>query len=197
MSSSTSFHLGPNLICTSFPDENGELLGWRKWGETFEKEFGAPYYGVHVCRLQHSLVFKADTGQRADAHRILVDLAAPYATVRLSSRVVDIDPSTPSVTLSSGEVVKADLLIGADGLHSRVRDTVVGHKDDPTPTGDAAYRATIPTELILADPDLKSLVEEQSTSVWLGPGRHLVGYCLVRKPRFPGCDRHRIDLGLV
>ncbi|KAH6897968.1 hypothetical protein BKA70DRAFT_1437890 [Coprinopsis sp. MPI-PUGE-AT-0042] len=96
----------------------------------------------------------------------------------LSEVGADIDPSTPSVTLSSGEVFKGDLLVGADGLHSRVRDTVVGHKDDPIPTGDAAYRAIIPTDLILADPELKFLVEEQSTNVWFGPGRCLVGYCL-------------------
>lgn len=142
--------------------EDGEMIGWRQWGAVFEKDYGAPHYGLH----------------RADVHRILVDLSAPYATVRLSSRVVDIDPSAPSVTLASGEVVKADLIIGADGLHSRVRDTVVGHKDNPVPTGDAAYRATIPTDVILADPDLKFLVEEQATSVWMGPGRHLVGYCI-------------------
>lgn len=93
--------------------------------------------------------------------------------------MVDVDPSAPSVTLSTGEVVKADLLIGADGIHSRVREAVVEDKDDATATGDAVYRAVIPTELIMADPDLKFLVEEQTTNVWLGPGRHVVGYFVV------------------
>ncbi|KAH6897959.1 hypothetical protein BKA70DRAFT_746197 [Coprinopsis sp. MPI-PUGE-AT-0042] len=145
--------------------KDGEVISWRELRE--EKEYGASSCGVH----------------RADAQRILVDLAAPYATLRLNSRVVDIDPSIPSATLSSGEVVKADLLVGADGIHSRVRDTVVGHKDDATPTGDAAYRATIPIELIQADPDLKSLVEGYNSNVWIGPGRRIVGY-LVRKDTY-------------
>ena len=108
-----------------------------------------------------------------------MDLANPYITIRLNSRVVDLDPSAPSVTLASGEVVKADLVIGADGLHSRVRDTVVGRKDNPVPTGDAAYRATIPTDLLLADPELKFLVEDQALNIWIGPGRRLVAYPIV------------------
>ncbi|KAH6897960.1 hypothetical protein BKA70DRAFT_1528082 [Coprinopsis sp. MPI-PUGE-AT-0042] len=145
--------------------KDGEVLNQRELRE--EKEYGASSCAVH----------------RADAQRILVDLAAPYAALRLNSRVVDIDPSTPSATLSSGEVVKADLLIGADGIHSRVRDTVVGHKEDATPTGDAAYRATIPAELIQADPDLKFLVEGYISNVWIGPGRRIVGY-LVRKDTY-------------
>ena len=108
-----------------------------------------------------------------------MDLATPYITIRLNSRVVDLDPSVPSVTLASGEVVKADLVIGADGLHSRVRDTVVGRKDNPVPTGDAAYRATIPADLLLADPELKFLVEDQPLNIWIGPGRRLVAYPIV------------------
>ena len=99
--------------------------------------------------------------------------------IRLNSKVQKVDPSLPTVTLESGEILKADLIIGADGLNSRLRDIVVGHPDKPTPTGDGAYRALIPTGLMKKDPDLRQLVDEGSVNVWMGPGRHIVSYCVV------------------
>ena len=99
--------------------------------------------------------------------------------IRLNSKVQKVDPSLPTVTLESGETLKADLIIGADGLNSRLRDIVVGHPDKPTPTGDGAYRALIPTGLMKKDPDLRQLVDEGSVNVWMGPGRHIVSYCVV------------------
>ena len=119
------------------------------------------------------------TPQRADLQRILVDLAKPFMDIRLNSKVQEVDPSLPTVTLESGETLKADLIIGADGLNSRLRDIVVGHPDKPTPTGDGAYRALIPTGLMKKDPDLGQLVDEGSVNVWMGPGRHIVSYCVV------------------
>lgn len=99
--------------------------------------------------------------------------------IRLNSKVQKVDPSWPTVTLESGEKLKADLIIGADGLNSRLRDIVVGHPDKPTPTGDATYRALIPTGPMMKDPDLKQLLDEGSVNVWMGPGRHIVSYCVV------------------
>ncbi|EPT00066.1 FAD/NAD-binding domain-containing protein [Fomitopsis schrenkii] len=119
-----------------------------------------PYYNVH----------------RADLHRLLYERVAPRATLRLNSRVVSVDPEAPSLTLESGEVLHGDLVVGADGVHSTLQQAVVGQKIPATPTGDAAYRALIPTELLLKDPDLKSFVDNPEVTSWMGPHRHVVAY---------------------
>ena len=72
-----------------------------------------------------------------------------------------------------------DLIIGADGIKSITRQIVVGHPDNAMKTGDAAYRAIISTEAMMKDEDLRPLVEVPEMTGWLGPGRHIVGYCIV------------------
>lgn len=111
-------------------------------------------------------------------HQILLDNAKKYAVVRLNSGIVTVDPSVPSVTLQSGEVIKVQLVLGADGLHSCVRNGVVGVHDNPTPIGDESYRALIPASLIVDDPELKALMDE-GVNCWMGPKKHIVGYCVV------------------
>lgn len=152
----------------------GERVGYTRWGELMEEQYGAPYLHVH----------------RADYHAMLLRLAknAPGVTVRLGANVVDIQPDPeiaggPSVTLASGEVVRADLIVGADGVKSRVQATVIGYSSEPQPTGDAAYRATIPTEVMLKDPELRPFVEEPNMTAWMGPRRHMMAYNIV--PPFP------------
>ncbi|PCH35454.1 FAD/NAD(P)-binding domain-containing protein [Wolfiporia cocos MD-104 SS10] len=125
-------------------------------------EWGDPYYNVH----------------RADLHRMLYDLAAPHVELRLGAAVVDVDPAAPSVTLASGEVLRADVVVGADGVKSTVQRFVLGQTNPATATGDAVYRALIPAEHLLADPDLRGLVEHPEMTVWMGPQRHVVGYCI-------------------
>jgi salicylate hydroxylase len=105
-------------------------------------------------------------------------------TLRLHSRVVDVspDPPAPHVVLASGEVVYGDMIIGADGVKSAIR-TCMTHglgPDAPTPTGDSAYRATISTQGMLDDPELKHFVNDAESTFWMGPRMHVVGYCLVR-----------------
>lgn len=140
----------------------GERVGFTRWGDQMDK-YGAPYYHIH----------------RADFHKLLLDLAQPNVTIRIKSTVVSVDPETPSVTLQSGEVIKGDLLIGADGVKSIVQQTVIGRVNPAQPTGDAAYRALIPTSVMLADPDLRPFVETPEMSAWMAPGRHLMAYCIV------------------
>ncbi|KAG9050167.1 hypothetical protein FS837_007281 [Tulasnella sp. UAMH 9824] len=151
--------------------QSGEKLGYAAWGNQFAKEYGAPYYHIH----------------RADFHRLLYDLTIALkdqVTLRLKSHVSSIDPETPACKLSSGETVKCDLIIGADGVKSTIREAVVGHADSPVPTGDAAYRAIVPSDKLLAHPELVELVENPRMVGWLGPGRHIMTYCIRAKKEF-------------
>jgi salicylate hydroxylase len=148
--------------------KNDEVVGFTPFGETFVKAYGSPYYHIH----------------RADFHRMLYVAVEPHCNIRVNCRVVAVDPSKPSVTLASGEVVSADVLIGADGLKSITREYVVGGPDEPRATGDAAYRALIPTEKLLQDDDLKSLVENTESIIWMGPRGHIVGYNIRAKKEY-------------
>ncbi|KAI0942295.1 hypothetical protein AcW1_002961 [Taiwanofungus camphoratus] len=139
---------------------DGERVGYTRKMNAFH----APYYHIH----------------RADFHKLLYDLAAPNMTLRLNSTVVAVDPEAPSLTLASGEVAHGDLIIGADGVKSTIQQIVLGYAAPAQPTGDATYRALIPTQLMLADPDLKSFVEIPEMTIWMAPRRHLVGYNVVR-----------------
>ena len=90
------------------------------------------------------------------------------------------DTSKPALTLETGEVVHADLVVGADGIKSTLRQYIVGGPDRPKPTGDAAYRAVIPAEKLLQDPDLRPLVEKAEMVGWMGPRCHIMSYNIVR-----------------
>ena len=171
--------LGPALAATGVEPEaivfrrynTGERVGYSRWGNTLVPEHGAPYYHIH----------------RADYHTLLLRLAreAPGVLIRLGATVRDVQPDPavgggPSVTLASGEVVHADLIVAADGVKSSIQKIVTGRNDNPMPTGDAAYRATIPTDLMLRDPELRPFVETPEMTAWMAPGRHLMAYCIVR-----------------
>jgi 2-polyprenyl-6-methoxyphenol hydroxylase-like FAD-dependent oxidoreductase len=110
--------------------------------------------------------------------------AAPGIRIRLNAAVRDVQPDPtvqggPSVTLASGEVLYADVIIGADGVKSTVQKAVTGLDDAPVPTGDAAYRAIIRTDLMLEDPELRQLVETPEMTAWMAPRRHLMAYNIV------------------
>ncbi|KAL0067219.1 hypothetical protein AAF712_005789 [Marasmius tenuissimus] len=104
----------------------------------------------------------------------------------LNCKVKEINPDAPSVTLESGATFSADLIIGADGIHSTVRGSVIGHNTLPlvVPTGDMAYRAVVSTEHFLADPDLRDLVENPRVNCWMGPLKHIIGYCIRDRKEF-------------
>jgi salicylate hydroxylase len=117
--------------------------------------------------------------QKADLLNMLFKLSSPYMTLFLKSRVVSLDPDLCQVTLESGQKFRADVILGADGVKSMVRAVVVGGPDRPMRTGDAAYRAIIPTSEMRKDSDLKPLVDHPEMTGWIGPGRHIMGYCIV------------------
>ncbi|KAJ7619762.1 hypothetical protein DFH06DRAFT_1010944 [Mycena polygramma] len=148
---------------------DGERIGWTKWGSAMEKDYGAPYYHIH----------------RVDLLQMLHTLAAPYMKLRLNSKVVSVNPSAAYVTLANGERIHGDLIIGADGIKSVVRDTVIGGPSKPPiHTGDSAYRAVIPTTEMRTDPELKGIVESCEMISWMGPAKHIIGYCIRGKTEY-------------
>jgi len=100
-----------------------------------------------------------------------VKRAVPADAVRLGKRLAGCSAAADGVRLdfTDGESVEADVLIGADGIHSLIR----GVHTEPAPpvhSGMCAFRALVP---VAAAPDLAC---RPAQVVWLGPGRHVVHY---------------------
>ncbi|MGK3796950.1 FAD-dependent oxidoreductase, partial [Enterococcus faecium] len=75
--------------------------------------WGAPLYNIH----------------RADLIDILAQ-AVPADALRLGAQVLDFvqDDDSVTVRLESGEQIRGDLLIGADGIHSVIRKQLRGEE---------------------------------------------------------------------
>jgi salicylate hydroxylase len=128
-------------------------------GAVSRQRYGAPYFMIH----------------RGDLHRILLDAvraAAPDA-ITLNARVTgfDQDADGVSVLCESGARIQGDALIGADGVHSRIRNALFGEMPARF-TGLLAWRGLVPMERL---PErLRRLVGTN----WVGPGGHVVHYPL-------------------
>jgi salicylate hydroxylase/6-hydroxynicotinate 3-monooxygenase len=125
-----------------------------------ESLFGAPYLCMH----------------RGDLHAALVSVV-PSEVVHLGKKLVGVDQGAGQVTLAfeDGTGARADALIGADGVHSFVRDLVVG-PDMPIHKVRIAYRGIFPSAL------LSGANVGRSRTKWWGIDRHIVIYS-TRKDR--------------
>ncbi|KAK5053696.1 hypothetical protein LTR84_001657 [Exophiala bonariae] len=116
---------------------------------------------------------------RADYHKILLNRAKELGVhVLLGSKVDRIDFNTGEAYLDQAVVVKSDVIIGADGLWSTTRESMLGRSSAPVETGDLAYRATFTREQLegLDEPRITELCNEPGVTAWLGPGKHCVLY---------------------
>jgi len=119
-----------------------------------------------------------DISQYNDIHDLMYKAALSIgATIRFNAKVVSIDPDTPSVTLSTGETLTADVIVGADGVNGVSRPMLL-QGDTPPPTV-KVYRyfvsvftppprltyitrsTTIPKDAILADPTLDYIYNQE------------------------------------
>ncbi|KAK1447362.1 hypothetical protein CMEL01_09201 [Colletotrichum melonis] len=100
------------------------------------------------------------------------------AELRLGTEAVAIDFEDSSVRLGTGEIVRGDVVVGADGLWSRSRDQILGRPSSPSETGDLAYRATLTLQQMkdLKDPRIDDLIEHKTVKCWMGPNKHCVLY---------------------
>ena len=119
-----------------------------------EDLFGAPYLCMH----------------RGDLHEALVS-GLPPEIIELQKTLVGLDQDKEQVTLKfkDGSSAEADLVIGADGVHSVVRHLIIG-PDEPTHRGRIAYRAIFPSAL------MGGIDVGPSRTKWWGVDRHLVIY---------------------
>ncbi|MBU2961495.1 FAD-dependent monooxygenase [Citreicella sp. C3M06] len=106
---------------------------------------------------------------RADLVELLADAArAAGVQIQLGQAITQITPGTPpEATLVNGDKRSADLIIGADGLHSVLRGALNGAAPASF-TGQVAWRALIPNDF----------GHPPEVTVHMGPGRHLVSYPL-------------------
>lgn len=130
-------------------------------GETSVARYGAPYWMVH----------------RGDFHTVLRDAvqqAQPRA-LRTGIAAIGYEQDDHSITLhlSSGEPVYGDVLIGADGVHSAIRQHMFGVGRAQF-TGIMAWRGLIPMRHLPTH--LQRLVGVN----WNGIGGHVVTYPLRR-----------------
>lgn len=121
------------------------------------EQYGAAYYQIH----------------RADFHQELVRVVNAHdpSAIRLSHTLAGVENGNggPVVIFENGERVSADIVIGADGIRSIVRDHVFGG-DEVEFTGHMAWRALIPAS------QLPEFFVERTTHVWVGGGRNCVTY---------------------
>jgi salicylate hydroxylase len=138
--------------------EDGRTLQRWPLNPLCEELYGAPHMTIH----------------RADLLAVIAS-GFPAERVHLGHRLVGLADRGDVVEawFDNGARITADVLVGADGIHSAVRDALFG-EEDPAFAGCVAYRGLVPVERI-ADLDL-----ELGNQSWVGPGGHLVHYPVSR-----------------
>ena len=126
-------------------------------GRDIAARHGAPYGVLH----------------RGDLHDALRSAVAsmPAVTIRHGATVIAAQSDAESVTvdLAGGETIKGALLIGADGIWSTLRSTVMG-APPLTFTGKCAIRTVIPSDAVPPG------ISTADTTIWLRPAAHVVHY---------------------
>ncbi|KAJ7234185.1 hypothetical protein B0H12DRAFT_1143088 [Mycena haematopus] len=100
------------------------------------------------------------TCHRGDLHDELKRLAIGEGEglpvhILLNTKVVACDPAAGTVTLSSGEVIHTDVVIGADGICSVVRTSIVGHAVTAPASGWTSFRCLLDASKLNEIPDLQ------------------------------------------
>jgi salicylate hydroxylase len=122
--------------------------------------YGAPYFMIH----------------RADLHGALIEAVRALApgAIRLGARATRFDDDgRVTLQLADGTRATGDVLVGADGVHSPIRNILAGD-DRPEFTGCMAWRGLVPADR------LPARMRRNVGVNWVGPGGHVINYLLRR-----------------
>ncbi|HSO44111.1 MAG TPA: FAD-dependent monooxygenase [Rhodoferax sp.] len=135
----------------------GSELGVLRLGEEIARRYGAPSYTIH----------------RADLHVLLLAALQEQggAALSLGSSVASFEQTDTDIALqlAHDEVARGDLLVGADGAWSVIRQQLLAD-GTPQPTGHLAYRA------LISQARLPEHLRTTQVTAWLGPKMHVVQY---------------------
>ena len=136
---------------------SGDITNVIELGQSIVECCGAPLLTLH----------------RGDLHATLLS-AVPQNIIRMNHRLLayELDGGGVRLQFENGASVEADVVVAADGVHSVVREQMLG-PEAPRFTGRVAYRTTFPASLI---GDLQ--IDDRCK--WWGPDRHIVIYYTTR-----------------
>ncbi len=124
----------------------------------YQKEFGAPYLSVH----------------RADLVEVLRQQLPDHA-IHLNARCTDVETAgnVARARFADGAEIDADLIVGADGIRSAVRQSLFG-QDKPRFTGSVCWRGLVPLDAF--PPGLIST----DLTLYMGPRSHVIHFMVRR-----------------
>ena len=169
-----SIGLGPELARVATVPEYASFRHWRtgacihqsRLGSAINERFGAPYY--HLLR--------------SDLMRLLVDVVAQDARIDLiyGVKALGFEVKGDAVSVRSPDArFTGQVLVGADGIHSSIRQGLFGEQM-PRFTGQVAWRFLAPAARL--DPSAVA----PGVTAWWGPGQHFVHY-LVGQGQWVNC----------
>jgi salicylate hydroxylase len=142
-------------------------VGWefRRWVDG--RVLSAEDLSASCERLYGEGTYTSHRADLLDAVRSAVPEGAVHLGMRCTG--VDVQAGGAVLTFADGAPVEADIVIGADGMHSLVRGAVT----TPSPasySGMCAFRATVPVDRA------PEFTRRRAQTLWIGPGHHLVHY---------------------
>ncbi|KAI0878693.1 FAD binding domain protein [Hypoxylon argillaceum] len=129
-----------------------ELGGWKTVDKSgnhlhstdhdMKKRYGSPLVSHMRVDVRTELLRLAT----APPEELGLDASATPTTVVWNNGAVDLDPESGRVTLEDGAVVEADIVIVADGIHSRLRNKILDEPVAPRKTGMTCCRVAVSAE---------------------------------------------------
>jgi 6-hydroxynicotinate 3-monooxygenase len=138
--------------------DTGETLYEIVFDNESEAHFGGPYLNVH----------------RGDLHAVLERVVTP-GTIAFNHRLVGLDERSDGVHLTFENGLRTDvaIVIGADGIRSKVREFLLGN-EPPRFVGAVAQRAIFPTERLRG-------FKIPDCTKWWGRDRHILPYFMTSR----------------
>lgn len=151
------------------------------WGFNFAKarpgrNLQERFFHCETMNHMHHIDFKYNREEfgydwllirRQALHEGLMDIATTTPDgkipieVHLGQEVTTLDCEAGRLSFKNGEEAVNDLVVVADGVHSKLIDAITDNTTPPLQVGRTAYRFMIPREKIMADPDLRALYENE------------------------------------